>query len=238
VTERKSRIFSESELKEMGIETVNLIQQAIDAGEYEKAKKLTRRMHREFFSQHDSYINWVASLLSYIYRHNGDHAVYEAIYESFEQLATLADAYRGQDLGRQAQMLAAGFRGHLIPLEVQEDDEKFTLTMPLCGSGGRLITGKSYEPPKSFAKIEDAQKMTFNKRDFPIYCAHCSLQDIIPMEKTGYPLWVIDIPEKVGEEPCKFYIYKDADKIPARFYERYGLKKPSAESGDKISCVK
>ncbi|MDD5398916.1 MAG: hypothetical protein PHU70_07550 [Dehalococcoidia bacterium] len=51
------------------------------------------------------------------------------------------------------------------------------------------------------------------------------------MEKTGYPLWVIDIPEKVGEEPCKFHIYKDPNGIPARFYERYGLKKPTPKSG-------
>jgi len=231
VSDKKNRFFTENELKEMGIETVNLIQQAIDVGEYEKAKKLTRRMHREFFSQHDSYINWVTSLLSYIYRRNGDKAVYEAIYESFEHLAAVADAYRGQDLGRQAQMLAAGFRGHLISIDVQEDDEKFTLTMPLCGSGGRLIAAKSYESPKNFVKIENPQKMTFGKRNFPIYCAHCSLQDIIPMEKTGYPLWVIDIPEKVGEEPCKFHIYKDPDKIPARYYERYGLEKPAPKSG-------
>ncbi len=232
MADKKHRFFTESEMKEMGVETVELIQQAIDAGELEKAKKLTRRMHREFFSQHDSYINWVTSLLSYIYRHIGDKAVYQAIYESFEQLATVADAYRGQDPGRQAQMLAAGFRGHLIPLEMNEDDEKFTLMMPLCGSGGRLITGKRYEATKNFVKIEDPQKMTFGKPNFPIYCAHCSLQDIIPMEKTGYPLWVIETPEKVGEKPCTFYIYKDPDKIPARYYERYGLKKPTPKSGN------
>ncbi|MFA5400565.1 MAG: hypothetical protein WC169_11360 [Dehalococcoidia bacterium] len=230
MAEAKKRTFTENELKEMGEETVKLVQQAIDAGELERAKKLNRRMYREFQSQHDNYLNWVTSLLTFIQNRLGDEAVYESIYSAFEALGALADAYRGQDPGKQAAMLAAGFRGHLTTAVVEEDDEKFTVMMAPCGSGGKVIANNGYTPVGEFAKLKKSHKMTFGKTDFPIYCAHCALQDIVPMEKTGYPIWVIDPPDKVGESPCRYYIYKDPDNIPARFYERYGLKKPPVKS--------
>ncbi len=230
MAETTKRFFTDVELKEMGEETVKLIQQAIDAGEVEKAKKLTRRMHREFFSMHENYRDLFASMLTFIYEELGEEAVYKANYRCLEAMGALADAYGNQDAGRKAMMLAAGFRGHLTPVVVEEDDEKFTVMMAPCGSGGRAIANKGYEPTGRFAKVKKPQKMTFGKKDFPIYCTHCALQDIIPMEKTGYPIWVIDVPENVGEAPCKYYIYKDPDNIPARFYERYGLKKPPVKS--------
>lgn len=224
---KKNRFFTKSELKQMGIETVDLIQQAVDAGKQEEAKKLAKRMYREAFFLHENYRDWITSLLSYIYRHNGDKALYEALHEAFEQLSPVMDMYRRQDSGRQVQMLAAGFRGHLSPVVVEEDDDKFTVMMPLCGSAGRSISNKGYEKPTNFAKIKKPQKMTYGKGDFPVFCAHCSLEEIIAMEKTGYPVWVIDIPEKVGKEPCKYIIYKDPDKIPAKYYERHGFRKPA-----------
>ncbi|MDD5398360.1 MAG: hypothetical protein PHU70_04685 [Dehalococcoidia bacterium] len=230
MAEAKKRYFAQSELKEMGEETVKLVQQAIDAGELEKAKKLNRRMYREFASQHDNYLNWVTSLLTFIQNRLGDEAVYESIYGAFEALGALADAYRGQDPGKQAAMLAAGFRGHLTSAVVEEDDEKFTVMMAPCGSGGKIVANNGYAPTGKFAKLKKPHKMTFGKADFPIYCAHCALQDIVPMEKTGYPIWVMETPDKVGEVPCKYYIYKNPDDIPARFYERYGLKKPPVKS--------
>lgn len=228
--DRKQRFFTKAELKQMGVETVDLLQQAIDAGEQEKAKKLARRMYREAFFLHENYRDWITSLLSYIYRLDGDRALYEALHKAFEQLSPVMDTYRRQDPGRQARMLAAGFRGHLSPAVVNEDDDKFTVMMPLCGSAGRSVANKSYEKPTNFARIKKPQKMTFGKRDFPVFCAHCALEEIIAMEKTGYPVWVIDIPEKVGVEPCKYIIYKDPDKIPVKYYERYGFKKPVSKS--------
>jgi len=224
---KKNRFFTKSELKQMGVETVDLIQQAVDAGKQEETKKLARRMYREAFFQHESYRDWITSLLSYIYRNNGDKAVYEALHEAFKQLSPVMDTYRSVDVGRQTQMLAAGFRGHLSSVVVEEDDDKFTVMMPLCGSAGRSISNNSYEKPTNFAKIKNPQEITFGKRDFPVYCAHCAMEEIIAMGKTGYPIWVIDIPEKVGVQPCKYHIYKDPDKVPSKYYKRHGLKEPA-----------
>jgi hypothetical protein len=32
----------------------------------------------------------------------------------------------------------------------------------------------------------------------------------------------------LGKEHCSFIIYKDPSKVPAKYYERLGLKKPPA----------
>jgi hypothetical protein len=220
------RLFTEAELKELGMETVELVEQAIDAGDLQKAKKLNRRMYREFYSMHEGYRDWIANLMSYIYKKMGDEALYEALYDVFKDFTILAQIYHAENMKRQGQMLAAGFRGHLTPLKVEEDDEKITVSMLPCGSGGRAILNGLYNPPRNLAKVKKAQRLTFGKTDVPVYCTHCALQDIIPMEATGYPIWVIEPPDEFGKQSCRCHIYKDPDKIPAKYYERYGLKKP------------
>ncbi len=220
------KLFTEAELQELGAETVELVEKAIDAGDLQKAKKLNRRMYKEFYSMHEGFRDWIATLMSYIQKHNGDEALYEALHDVFQDFTILAQIYKAENMKRQGQMLAAGFRGHLTPLKVEEDDEKVTVSMIPCGSGGRAILNGLYNPPKNLAKVKKAQKMTFGKTDVPVYCVHCALQDIVPMEATGYPIWVIDPPDEFGKEPCRYHIYKDPDKIPAKYYERYGLKKP------------
>jgi len=220
------RLFTDAELLEMGKETVDLVEAAIDAGDLQKAKKLNRRMYKEFFSMHEGFRDWIATLMSYIQKHMGDEALYEALSEVFKDFVFLAQIYRVENAKRQGQMLAAGFRGHLTPLKVEEDDEKITVMMTPCGSGGRAVLNGLYKPPKNLATLTKPQKMTWGRKDVPVYCAHCALQDIIPIEATGYPIWVIEPPDEFGTQPCKYHMYKDPDKIPAKYYERYGLKKP------------
>jgi hypothetical protein len=221
------KLFTEAELLEMGKETVDLVEAAIDAGDLQKAKKLNRRMYKEFYSMHEGFRDWIATLMSFVQKRMGDEALYEVLSEVFKDFVFLAQIYGAENMKRQGQMLAAGFRGHLCPLKVEEDDEKITVMMTPCGSGGRAVLNGLYNPPKSLAKITKPQRMSWGRNDVPVYCAHCALQDIIPMEATGYPIWIIEPPAEFGKQPCRFIMYKDRDKIPAKYYERYGLKKPA-----------
>ena len=77
-----NRVFTDAELEEMGKRTVDLICEAVDAGDKEKAKKLAHRMYREFQSMHDLYRDWSTGLLSYIYDNYGDETLYEAMHHS------------------------------------------------------------------------------------------------------------------------------------------------------------
>ena len=104
--------------------------------------------------------------------------------------------------------MLAGFRGHLHAFDVQEDDDKFTSTPRPCGSGERLIQKGAHGPPREFLRIKIAQAMTFNRADFPVYCAHCYFQNRLPVEPGGSPLFVTEPSIQLGEEPCRIYIYK------------------------------
>ena len=42
-----------------------------------------------------------------------------------------------QDLRARVKMFAAGLRGHLQPLHIEEDDEKVVIQMRPCGSAAR-----------------------------------------------------------------------------------------------------
>jgi len=49
----KENVFTKEEPGELGTQTVDLIDRAIDRGYYEKAKELGRRMYKEFMMLHD-----------------------------------------------------------------------------------------------------------------------------------------------------------------------------------------
>lgn len=220
------RIFSRQELEQLGARTSDLIDGAIDAGAPERAKKLNHRMNIEFLEMHDMYLKWVTALLGHIYRRYGDDALYQALSESLgPSWKPVVENYTGKDARSKAEMYAWGLRGHLQPLKVVEDDEKITLMMQPCGSGGKLMLSKSYEPPLNLAKIKKAQHMTFNREDFPVYCAHCAFQEILSIEWAGEPVVVLEPGQEIGAQVCRFHIYKDPKNVPAEFYERFGKKK-------------
>lgn len=205
----QQRIFTSEELETLGKLTVELIEGAIDASEKEKAKKLSRRMHKEFLSMHDLFRDWVTGLLTFIGKRYGDSVLSEALrYSCQVWLKPLCDRYEGQEIRRRAEMLIAGFRGHLQAFTVEEDEEKIVLVLDTCGSGGRLVREGAYSPPRDFLKIQKPQPMTFGQPDFPVYCAHCYFQNCLPAELCGKPLFVTEPSKELGVEPCRVYLYK------------------------------
>ncbi|MFC1993167.1 hypothetical protein ACFLV3_05120 [Chloroflexota bacterium] len=223
----QNRLFDENELKEMGRRTVDLVQEAIDAGDHERAKKLTRRMYREFLAMHDLYIDWVTSLLSFIGTRYGDDAIHDALIANFEAWfkPPFENLYANADARRKAQLFIGALKGHLQPIRIEEDDEKVVMMMEPCGSGGRSVLDGKYEPPNGFLRIKKPQPMTFERADFPVYCTHCAIQEMLPIEWEGVALTVIEPAENIGEEPCKFILYKDPAAIPDKYYKRFGKEK-------------
>jgi hypothetical protein len=227
----ETRHFANEALARMATPRVDRAIAAIKAGDQGNAEKEVRGMYREFSSMHNIYRDWVAAIFSFIYEKYGDKALYEVNHAAFSfWFKSLIQKYIKEEPHRRAQMLAAGFRGHLVPLKVEEDDKKFTVTMLPCGSGGNLVLEGGYEPPRNLARVKKAQPQTFSEENFPVYCTHCPFQEIISIEEVGYPVFVTDCVagDKIGKEFCEVYIYKDPNDIPERFYERLGKKKPKA----------
>lgn len=221
-----NRVFAKEELEEMGRRTVDLLTEAIEAGDEKRAKELARRMYREFAFMHDLYRDWAAGFMDYIHRNYGEDALYQA-------LRKVAGAPGGPkanaekvDFRRQVQGLAHVLRGHLETMKVEEDDEKVCIQMQPCGSGQRLLQDGGYGPPRNLAIIQKPHPMTWGLTDFPIYCTHCPVLEILSIEQLGYPAVVAIPDEKVASGSCKYCIYKNPNDIPEEVYTMVGKQKP------------
>ena len=105
-------------------------------------------------------------------------------------------------------------------MHIEEDEEKVVIQMRPCGSGGRLVLEGKYEGPNAFLTVEKPQRMTYNRANFPVYCAHEPPMEMVDIEKNGAPFVVVEPAAVLGKEHCSFIIYKDPAKVPAKFRAR------------------
>ena len=223
----ENRVFTEEERKEMGRRTLDLVMEAIDKGDKEKAKDLANRMQSEFNHLHDGYMVWVTGLLSFIYRKYGIDEVEAAEREAHTiEGRTVFKPSGKTDFRSIVEELASGLRGHFQPISIKEDDEKVTLTMKPCGSGERIIQMGGYDPEVGLARVKDPHPATWGMKDFPIYCVHCPVMEMLTIEGTGElgAVRLVSDPMVLGE--CHFAFYKNPEGIPEEFYLRIGKKKP------------
>jgi hypothetical protein len=222
---KSKRIFTDKELKEMGTRTLDAVYEAIDAGDKKKAKALAERMYQEFNHLHDGYFFWVTGLQSYIYRKLGIKAVEEAEREAHGiEAKVVFTPPENNELRTRVEHLASGLRGHLQPITLTEDDEKITVTMKPCGSGERLIKMKGYEV--GLARVKESDPITWGQKNFPMYCVHCPVMEMMDVENSGNLNTAHFISDPIGKEHCTFVLYKNNKDIPEEFYKRIGKKKP------------
>ncbi len=225
------RVFSEEELRAMGERTLDVLKRAIEAGDKDQAATLAQRMYDEFLLMHDMYADWAATLLDYVYKKDGADGVEQANRQFFGAPRAAAGADTVPDIRTRVQGLAFWLRGHLVPMKVEEDDEKVSLTMRPCGSGQRQVQRGLYQSPCNLTMIQDPHRITWGKTDFPIYCTHSATVEILQIEQQGYPSPVNFSPDKVArEESCSYCFYKNPDDIPEEVYTRVGKQKPARKS--------
>lgn len=216
------KYFTEQELEDL----TKQLSEKILLNSYDETtvKELVSQMNNEWQATHDNLCKWTTFLLSFIGRRYGDKALYEALEESVSSfLKPLLEKLLKSDRKTVVEGMAAAIRGHLGAYsKIEEDEEKFTFTMP-CPSGGKLIIDGCYDS-NDYLKIKDPQLMTYGRKDFPVYCAHCYFQDVLPIEWMGEPLWLTEPSEDLGKVPCTRYLYKNTKDIPEKFYERLGRK--------------
>jgi hypothetical protein len=230
------RLFSKDEIAELEKRTLDRLLEAIDSGDPKEAKKIANRMYNEFLSMHDLYRNWTAATLSCIGKRFGDQVLDEVMTEGVKAwwLPTMEKFPQGaENLRARVKMFVSGLHGHLQPMHIEEDEEKVVLQMKPCGSGGRLVLEGKYEGPDALYTVKNPQRMTYNRANFPVYCAHEPPMELVDIEKNGAPFVVVEPAHELGKEVCSFIIYKDPAKVPAKYYERLGLKKPGAEKAAK-----
>jgi len=224
----QQRVFTDEELKAMSSRTLDLLEEAIESGDKQRAKELARRMYEEFSYLHDGYMVWVSGLLTYIYRHHGIDAVEAAEREAHTiEAKVVFKPLEKTDLRSRVEHAAKAMRGHLQPMVIEEDDEKVTITMKPCGSGERIIEMGGYEA--GLARVRDPHAITWGMRDFPIYCVHCPVMEMLTVEHLGHLETVRLVAEPMRHGFCHFAFYKDTADIPEEFYTRIGKLKPAPE---------
>ena len=202
--------------------TADQISRAIEAGDAEQALARARTLHDEALVRHDRGMSRVSALLSWIGRHYGTPAV-EAALEKAMSSDMLGDA----GFRERAEALMHFTRVHLQPFALSEDDEKLTFLCPVCPSGGRLLREGHYQPPRDDLHIVGPSPLTWGREELPVYCCHEPVMEKASIERTGVPLFIVEPSERLGDEPCRTYLYKDPADIPERFYTRLGLSKPA-----------
>ncbi|MEW6554290.1 MAG: hypothetical protein AB1384_08405 [Actinomycetota bacterium] len=232
-----SQWFSEAEKEEMAVPVIRRIRAAVKAGNVPAAIALCDDLRQERVLLHDFFTDCLAAIFTWTGENLGEEKLPDMFTYCFDNSAKrpVFDLMGIEiERGLMAELLVRGWVAHSCggagehpgAFRVEEDDEKFTFLMDPCGSGGRLLRKGSYGPPLDFARTSRAYSWSFGREGFPYYCTHCSfINESMPIRYNGIPAWPLDPPER-AEDPCRWYIYKDARAIPARFYERYGVEKP------------
>ena len=229
------RWFDEDELREMARPTMERIVEAIDAGDLDRARELAREGQGEWLMLHDLMAESILSLVSFIQQRLGDAGVKEAWEDGIERgwrrhHAAIERLDRRAVVG----LLAATWRAHSAGgvgehpgrFTITEDEEKVTFTMNPCGSGQRLVRRGLYESA-GYGRTREAHDWSYGRKDFPLYCTHCSfMNESLPIQWSGFPLYPSDPPEDYATDPCTWYWYKDPADIPERHWRRYGAVKP------------
>jgi hypothetical protein len=220
------KVFTKKEIEEMEVRTLDALTDAIKSGDKERALELADRMYAECSYMHDLYVSWTTGLMDFIYKDRGEDSLYQAL-RVIIGAGQAARANRGKmDYKQRVSGYAKRLRGHLGALEVEEDDEKVSIKMKPCGSGQRLLESGAYGPPRNLSMIQKPHPMTWGLTNFPIYCTHSPVLEILAMEWLGFPSAVAFPAEKMGTESCTYCIYKDPKDIPEEVYTRVGKQKP------------
>jgi hypothetical protein len=204
---------------ELGAPTAAEIDLAVEEGRYQDARQLARYLTAEGKGLHDLMCDWVWDLLTRIAERHGEEEMHRILRQS------------------QASWMMKRTWKAFLRLSV-EDRVRVTAEIAApCGSGGRMRLGDPLDgtpsrlgEPYRFGQTRSAHPWSWGRRDVPYYCVHCALNEILPMEWGGHPLWVTDY-RGDAREPCCWHFYRSAELIPEEYYTRVGRKKPAPGEG-------
>jgi hypothetical protein len=203
---------------------------ALARGKPDEAAALIDRSVEQWSALKDYSINWITSLLTFIGEELGEEAVERALRKTGEEFVRprrdTGTEWESLPASARAKVIARAMLGNMGQVEVDEDDEKITLSFQ-CGSGGKLIDDGKYEGEHAYLTLKERSGRTFMRDELWVYCAHCSVNnEIQPVEWGGAPSSIEHPPTKQGE-PCVHHIYKDVADTPPEAYERIGKPPPT-----------
>ncbi len=129
-----------------------------------------------------------------------------------------------------AAFLAEHLRSHFSgsdrggAVHIEEDEDSYRLIFDPCGSGGALR--RRLDGRWQGALVPEAVPMTWMREgEVPIYCAHCAFNELVSVERFGYPVLVTEF-DPDPAKPCGWTLYKRPEAVPASCYRRLGQPGP------------
>jgi len=238
-------MLRQDDCPELGQPTQEKICAAIDDGRLEEAKELARYIIPENKALHDFFCDLIWNLLGEFARRHGEEEMQDILKASQEtwMMKRTWKGFLNLSVEERVYITAEIMRSHQCgpkqngAIEVTEDEDRYSIIMDPCGSGGRMRRGDPVDgtksrlgPPYNFGASEKPADWNWNRTGVGYYCIHCVFNEILPMEWGGHPLWVTDY-EDDADKPCVWHFYKSADKIPEFYYTRVGKSKPAPGEG-------
>lgn len=232
--DRADARLTEDELTSMVTPAWEQARAAMLAGDTETASALLDTAIERWRSLQDYSINWITSLLSFIGRELGEDAVERALRITGDDFVgprrQAATPWESLPASARAKVIARAMVANFATCEVDEDDEKITLSFA-CGTGGRLIDEGRYEGDDGYLVLCEPGPRTFMRDTLGVYCAHCSINnEIQPVERGGVPMSIEHPPTTKGA-PCVHHVYKDPRAAPAETWVRIGAVAPEPPAG-------
>lgn len=185
---------------------------AIEAGDKEAAKKFVEELYTDFQPLHDRYVEWIQFLLGFIAERLGEETVEEAL------RGIVTDVYKDRWVSQFkemspediARMWCRVSKTHYSDFTIEEDEEKFIITINYCASGGKLQqVGKA-----TGRRTGKAYPWSFNEAGVSYYCCHESVFNKMYRE-LGFMNMHFEYHKQFEDDgtptgrPCRFYIYKN-----------------------------
>ncbi len=239
-SEKFKRYIRQDDWNDLGLSTSHMIEKAIDEGRYDDAKKLARYYIPEGKSLHDLFCDWIWDIFTKTGEKQGEEAVYE-LCKATQETWMMKRTWKGlskMTVEERVQVNAEVMRSHRCGpgqdgcIEIIEDENRYSIKMDPCGSGGRMRRGDPVDgtpsrlgAPYNFGVTKKAYPWSWNRRNVPYYCIHCAINEILPIQWGGYPLWVTGYADDASK-PCYWHFYKKPELIPDEYYKRLGFEKP------------
>jgi hypothetical protein len=242
---RLGRKVRQDDWDTLGDSTQKEIRKAVDDDRLLDVIELTEYSIAEGKSLHDLMCDWVWHLLDGIADRHGEEEMYQILRRSQESwmMKRTWKVFLKLSVEERVQLCAEIMRSHRSgpeqdgTIDIIDQGDRYLIYMDPCGSGGRMRrgdpvdgTGSRLEPPYRFGCTSRAYPWSWNQENVPYYCVHCAVNELLPMEWGGHPLWVTEY-DPDANKPCGWAFYKNAEDIPERYYTRLGMKKPLPGEG-------
>lgn len=239
-SDKLRRPIREDGWKDLGRSTPEAIVKAIDEERLSDAKALARYIIPEGKALHDLYCDWIWDILTKTAENQGEEAVYR-LCRATQETWMLRRTWKGlmkMSVEERVYINAEIMRSHRCGpqqdggIDIIEEEDRISIKMDPCGSGGRMRRGDPVNktpsrlgPPYNFGVTRKAYFWSWGRKNVPYYCIHCAINEIMPIEWGGYPLWVTGYSDDAAN-PCYWHFYKRPELIPEIYFKRLGFKQP------------